>query len=588
MLEEIQIDDLGVIAAATLELHSGLTVLTGETGAGKTMVLTGLGLLVGGRADPGAVRRDCERSVVEGRIRVGQQSAVATRAAEAGAELDEDTLIVTRTVSAEGRSRAHIGGRGVPASVLTEIAADLVAVHGQHDQQRLLNPAHQRAALDRYAGTHHQARVDEFADAVQGLRTVESELQQLVDAATDRQRELDLLRRGLAEVERVEPQPGEDVALREEEERLGHADTLREAASTAHELLAADDPQADGQDITTMLTRAQQALAAQSEHDPALSGLADRLADLGYLAADLASDLASYATGIETDPVRLSAVQDRRAELAGLVRAHGTSVDDVLRWSEEASARVLELDSTDERIGELRTERDRRRADLAEQALGLSRARHDAAEAFSAAVTDELHALAMPHARMEVDLTSRPDPDGLRVEDAGQSPGQNVAFGSHGIDEVELRFSARQGAGMRPLGKGASGGERSRLMLAVEVVLAASDPVPTFVFDEVDAGIGGKAAVEVGRRLARLSRHAQVIVVTHLPQVAAFADRHLSVVKDDDGAVVSSGVAALDDAGRVRELSRMLAGLEGSDTARAHATELLQTAAEAKNAVSPV
>jgi len=584
MLEEIQIDGLGVIAAATLELDSGLTVLTGETGAGKTMVLTGLGLLMGGRADPGAVRSDCERAVVEGRIRVGQQDAVAARAAEAGAELDEETLIVTRTVSTEGRSRAHIGGRGVPASVLTEIAADLVAVHGQHDQQRLLNPAHQRAALDRYAGTQHQARVDEFADAVQGLRAVESELQQLVDAATDRQRELDLLRRGLAEVERVEPQPGEDVALQEEEERLGHADTLREAASSAHELLAADDPQADGQDITTMLTRAQQALAAQSEHDPALSGLADRLADLGYLAADLASDLASYATGVETDPVRLSAVQDRRAELGGLVRAHGTSVDDVLRWSGEASARVLELDSTDERIEQLRSERDRRRADLAEQALGLSRTRHDTAEAFSAAVTEELHALAMPHARMEVGLTRRPDPDGLLVEEAGQS----VAFGSHGIDEIELRFSAHDGAEMRPLGKGASGGERSRLMLAVEVVLAASDPVPTFVFDEVDAGIGGKAAVEVGRRLARLSRHAQVIVVTHLPQVAAFADRHLSVVKDDDGAVVSSGVAALDDAGRVRELSRMLAGLEGSDTARAHAAELLQTAAEAKNAVSPV
>jgi DNA repair protein RecN (Recombination protein N) len=264
----------------------------------------------------------------------------------------------------------------------------------------------------------------------------------------------------------------------------------------------------------------------------------------------------------------------------GLTRKYGDTVDDVLAWAEHSAARLLELDDTDGRVAELAARRDRIRAELAEIAVSLSTARAEAAERLAATVTAELASLAMPHAELRVSVSQTEDETGLPVGD------RSLAFSVTGIDDVELLLAANRGAVPRPLGKGASGGELSRVMLAVEVALAATNPVPTFVFDEVDAGVGGKAAVEVGRRLAMLARRAQVLVVTHLPQVAAFADRHVVVVKSSDGTVTTSGLTVLDDAGRVRELSRMLAGLEDSETALAHAEELLATARESRSAVS--
>jgi DNA repair protein RecN (Recombination protein N) len=272
-------------------------------------------------------------------------------------------------------------------------------------------------------------------------------------------------------------------------------------------------------------------------------------------------------------------VQERRAALGVLIRKYGENVDEVLAWADRASRRLLELDSADDRVAALRDERDGLRGDLGELASRLSRERAAAAQRFGEAVAEELSALAMHQARVVVEVTQRGDAAGLMVE------GKALAFGPTGVDDIQILFAAHRGAAPRTLERGASGGELSRLMLAIEVVFAGADPVPTFVFDEVDAGVGGKAAVEVGRRLARLARSAQVLVVTHLPQVAAFADRHLQVVKSEDGRITRSGVVTLDDEGRVQELSRMLAGLEGSATARAHAEELLATAASSKAAI---
>jgi DNA repair protein RecN (Recombination protein N) len=312
------------------------------------------------------------------------------------------------------------------------------------------------------------------------------------------------------------------------------------------------------------------------EHDVEAAGLADRLAEVGYLLSDLALDVASYASGLDTDPTRLASVSERRAALLGLTRKYGETVDDVLSWAERSAARLLELDGTDERIAELTERRERLRAGLAETGRALSAERRKVATRLGTAVTDELASLAMPHARLSVAVSQSDDEHGLGVD------GRLVRFGPSGLDDVGLLLAANTGEQPRPLAKGASGGELSRVMLAVEVTLAASRPVPTFVFDEVDAGVGGKAAVEVGRRLATLAQHAQVLVVTHLPQVAAFADRHVVVVKSDDGTVTSSGLTTLDGDGRVRELSRMLAGLEDSETALAHAEELLATAQESR------
>jgi DNA repair protein RecN (Recombination protein N) len=576
VLEQIRIRGLGVIDDAELELGPGFTAVTGETGAGKTMVLTGLGLLMGGRADAGAVRSGADRAVVEGRVRVDPAGPAAKRAAEAGAELDDGDLLLSRAVSAEGRSRAHLGGRAVPVGVLADLADDLVAVHGQGDQRRLLGPTRRREALDRFAGTTVTEPLSAYGDRYERLRTVQVELDEVTARTRERMQEADLLRLGLAEIAQIEPEPGEDVALGAEEQRLAHSDGLRQAAVSAHACLTADDTAVDAADALGLVAAARRSLEPQQEHDPSLAALAGRLAEASYLLADVAADLASYAADVDTDPARLAAVQDRRAVLGTLTRKYGDDVDAVLAWADEASRRLHHLDGDDERVARLREERESLRSELSDLATRVSAARTEAARRFAEAVGDELGALAMPNARLIVEVRRRAAPGGLVVG------GQAVAFGPVGIDEVEILFAAHAGATPRPLERGASGGELSRLMLAVEVVFAGADPVPTFVFDEVDAGVGGKAAVEVGRRLARLARNAQVLVVTHLPQVAAFADRHLQVVKTEDGRVTSSGVVTLDGAGRVLELSRMLAGLEGSATARAHAEELLATAATGK------
>ncbi|MGW9429855.1 DNA repair protein RecN [Streptomyces decoyicus] len=571
----MRIRSLGVIDDAVVELSPGFTAVTGETGAGKTMVVTSLGLLLGGRADPALVRIGAKSAVVEGRISVGPQTPAAVRAEEAGAELDDGALLISRTLSAEGRSRAHVGGRSVPVGLLAELADDLVAVHGQTDQQGLLRPARQRQALDRYAGDTVAVPLAKYTAAHRRLRAVASELDELTTRARERSQEADLLRFGLDEIAEAEPQPGEDTELAAEAERLGHAEALASAATAAHAALAGNPEDPEGIDATTLVAGAHRALEAVRSHDQELSDLAERLGEIGILMADVAGELASYADGLDADPLRLAAVEERRAALNHLTRKYGQDITAVLAWSEESAGRLAELDGDDDRIGELAAERDALRAELGELAQTLTDARTASAQRFADAVTAELAELAMPHARVTVEIrqTEVPeDADGIEVG------GRTVAYGPAGADEVELLLAPHPGAPPRPIAKGASGGELSRVMLAVEVVFAGSDPVPTYLFDEVDAGVGGKAAVEVGRRLARLAKSAQVVVVTHLPQVAAFADRQLLVAKTNDGSVTRSGVKVLEGEERVRELSRMLAGQEDSETARAHAEELLETA----------
>lgn len=599
----MRIRGLGVIDDAMLELAPGLTVVTGETGAGKTMVVTGLALLFGGRADSGAVGARAGGCLVEGRLRVDPGGAAGARAVEAGAELEDDVLLLARSVTAEGRSRAHLGGRSVPAGVLAELAEHCLAVHGQSDQTRLVQPARQREALDRYAGEPVLALRARFAGGHSELRAVRRELAELTTRARDRLAEADLLRFGLEEIASVDPRPGEDGTLALEEDRLAHADALRSAAQIAHGALLGDHDGGGGDqqpDAAGLVATSGASLDQAGAHDPELSALADRLRDVGYLLTDIAGELSSYAASIEVDPARLAMVQERRAALARLIRKYdgehgeGDAVGEVLGWSQRAIDRLTRLEGDDDRIALLRDREEDLVAQLGALAGELSAARSAAAERFGTAVTAELAALAMSQAVVTV-AVSQVDATGPTARGTTTGPamgsgdglmvaGRSVAFGPHGVDEVEMLLRPHAGAPARGLAKGASGGELSRVMLAVEVVFAGADPVPTMVFDEVDAGVGGKAAVEVGRRLAMLARSAQVIVVTHLPQVAAFADRHLVVRKASDGAVTRSGVTAVEGADRVQELSRMLAGMEGSETAQAHATELLATASAAKTA----
>ncbi|WP_267246380.1 DNA repair protein RecN [Streptomyces sp. PR69] len=575
VLEEMRIRSLGVIDDAVVELSPGFTAVTGETGAGKTMVVTSLGLLLGGRADPALVRIGAKSAVVEGRIGVSAGAPAAVRAAEAGAELDEGALLISRTVSAEGRSRAHVGGRAVPVGMLAELADELVAVHGQTDQQGLLRPARQREALDRYAGGAVSVPYAKYAAAYRRLKAVAAELDELTTRARERAQEADLLRFGLDEIAAVEPRAGEDLELAAEAERLGHAEALASAASVAHAALAGNPEDLEAVDAATLVAGAGRALEAVRSHDPALAALADRMGEISILLGDVAGELAGYADNLDADPLRLAVVEERRAALGQLTRKYGEDIAAVLEWAEQSAARLTELDGDDDRIEELTAERDALRGELSVLAQALTDARTEAAARFAEAVTEELSSLAMPHARVSFAIRQTEAADETSGVEVG---GRSVVYGPTGADEVELLLAPHPGAPPRPIAKGASGGELSRVMLAVEVVFAGTDPVPTYLFDEVDAGVGGKAAVEIGRRLAKLAKSAQVVVVTHLPQVAAFADRQLLVEKTNDGSVTRSGVTVLEGEERVRELSRMLAGQEDSETARAHAEELLATA----------
>ncbi|HTK67226.1 MAG TPA: DNA repair protein RecN [Pseudonocardia sp.] len=588
MLAEMRIQGLGVIDDATLEPHPGLTVLTGETGAGKTMVVTGLTLLGGGRAEASRVSEGAGRAMVEGRFTSDEQAHEI--AADVGAEPDEDgSLIAIRTVSADGRSRAHLGGRSVPISVLGRLAEAMLAVHGQNDQLRLLRPAEQRRLLDRFAGDSVGKPLSDYQRVREQWQQACHELIERRDNARRLAQEADMLRLGLDEIAAVAPLPGEDVALVEEARRLAAADDLRAAAGGARvaltggdgeadEVIAADGIQIPG--AVGLVGEARRLLATSG--DPALERLDARLDEVSALLADAVGELASYLDVLDADPQRLQTVLARQAELKSLTRKYAADTDGVLRWAEESAARLAGIDTTDEAMAALADRRDRFAAELVEHARAVTAARVEAAGRLAAAVTAELGGLAMPDARLRVELSVREvgedhtgDGSALKVDKRW------VAAGPEGVDEVEILLVPHSGSSAVALHKGASGGELSRVMLALEVVLADTDPVPTMVFDEVDAGVGGRAAVEIGRRLARLATTHQVIVVTHLAQVAAYADRH--VVVDKRGATSDTGhtrgrVRTLDDPDRIVELARMLAGLDDTDTGRAHAEELLATA----------
>ncbi|MFV2021464.1 DNA repair protein RecN [Micromonospora sp. LOL_023] len=580
MLEELRITGLGVIEDTTLPLTRGMNVITGETGAGKTMVVTGLGLLLGGRADASRVRADPGRAIVEGRLRLtGRVGAVVTgRVADAGAEPDDDGgLLVSRTVTAEGRSRAYVGGRSVPVSVLGEIGDQVVAVHGQSDQLRLLRPAEQRASLDRFAGAEHEKLLDGMREVYGRWRQVSDDLADRRSNARQRHQEADLLRLGLDEITRVDPQPGEEDELKAEAQRLEHAEGLRTAAQLAAlHLAGGSEPTDETPDATSLLGTARRALEAQAGVDRLLGELAARVAEAGTLVGDVAAELSGYLAALDADPQRLQVVHERRMALRGLTRKYADDVDGVIAWAQRAQARLAELDGSDDLLDELDRERARLADEVVELAGRVSTARRQAAVRFAEQVSVELAGLAMPHARVEVVVLARAVGRG---DPTVTVDGVEAGVGLDGADEVELRLLAHPGAPALPLQRGASGGELSRVMLAIEVVFAGAGGPPTLVFDEVDAGVGGQAAVEIGRRLARLARSHQVLVVTHLPQVAAFADRHLVVAKDTGGAVTTSGVRVVEDTDRARELARMLAGLPDSDLGIAHAEELLAVAA---------
>jgi DNA repair protein RecN (Recombination protein N) len=576
MLGELRIRDLGVIDDARLEVSPGLNVLTGETGAGKTMVVDALTLLLGERADPGAVRAGKAAALVEGRLATDDDGEVAAALAAAGADDEEGEVVVARQVLAEGRSRAQLQGRMATVAAIAEVVRPLVEVHGQHEFQRLLRPSVQRELLDRFAGAKVLALREEFGTGWRRLRAVQRELDELASRARERDREAELLRYQLEEIEAAAVRVGELEALDAESERLTNAESLREAAVLAWQFLQGEEDAG----ASTALGAAARAVSGPGRHDPVLGELAERASGMAAEVADLASSLRAYAEGVLADPQRLDDVQSRIGQLRDLLRKYGDDEAAVLGHAERGSARLAEIEGGTLRSEALEAEASTLRVRLADVGGSLSARRAEAAAELAAAVQAELRDLAMPNADLRMLVAHDEDPDGLEVS------GRRLAAADEGLDRVEIELSANPGLPLRPLAKAASGGELSRVMLALRVVLAGVDRTPTLVFDEVDAGVGGRTAAAVAQRLAALARHHQVLVVTHLPQIAAYADRHFVVEKRSVAGETSTAVRTLDNGGRITELSRMLSGMEDSGLAQAHAEELLAAANAAKAAAT--
>ena len=577
MLAELRIRDLGVIDDARLEVSAGLNVLTGETGAGKTMVVDALALLLGGRADPGAVRSGRPAALVEGRLHAGDDAQVAAALEGAGVTDEDGEVVVARQVLAEGRSRAQLQGRMATVAAVAEVVRPLVEVHGQHEFQDLLRPGVQRDLLDRYASERALELRAAFGSGWRRLRAVTRELDDLTTRAREREREIDLLRHQLEEIEAAQVRVGESAELAAEAERLANAESLQQAAALAHQLLEGDDDAG----AATALGAAARAVHGPGGHDRALGELAERAQALAAEVDDLASSLRAYTESVLVDPARLEEINQRMALLRDLERKYGDDEAAILDFAGKAAERLAELEGGSLRSEALEAEEAELRRRLATTGAELTAARREAAARLAEAVRVELADLAMPAAQVEVAVEQDDDPGGLEVG------GRRLAAGEDGLDRIDFRLAAHPGAPLRPLGRAASGGELSRVMLALRVVLAAVDRTPTLVFDEVDAGVGGRTATAVGRRLAELARRHQVLVVTHLPQIAAHADRHFTVEKRSATDTTSTDVRLLDDAGRVGELSRMLSGMEGSGLAQAHAEELLAAAAAARNGRAP-
>ena len=563
MIEEIHIRDLGIITDARLPLEPGFSVLTGETGAGKTMVVTALGMLLGARSDASSVRNGAKNALAEAVIRLPRGHRALALAEEAGGtteEIDEQSseLLLARTVNASGRSRAHVGGCSAPIGTLAQIGQSLVAVHGQSDQLRLKSPAEQRQSLDLYAGEELASLLEKYRENYERYRAAAAELKEVRENSRARALEAQSLQGALEEIAAVNPRAGEEDELKAEMVKLMNVEALRIASATALTALSGSE-YSSGEEANVMglLDAARSALQGQASADEELAALEARVNELMILTTDIASDLSSYAASLDVEgPERLAQVQTRRAQLATLMRKYGADIAEVLEWAEESRARLDTLVDDPQRQETLETELVQLRKVLGEQAEELTTLRRAAAQKLADAVSEELTALAMPNASLVVEVA------------------EAEKFSVHGRDTVTFMLAPHRTAVPRPLGKGASGGELSRVMLALEVVLAEVDPVPTFIFDEVDSGVGGKAAIEIGRRLAMLARHVQVLVVTHLPQVAAFADQHILVLKNDDASL--SKVQVLTEEERVVELARMLSGHDQSESAREHARELLE------------
>lgn len=560
LLDEISIRNLGVIAEAAVEFAPGLNVITGETGAGKTMVLTALGLVLGAKSDPDLIRNGADRATVTGTFKLSGTGSDELKElfGEHEPDLEDGNLLLTRTISRDGKSRAQLSGQTTTASVLNQFGGALLQIHGQHGTLALSKSNRQRELLDSYGGSRVAGALTEFRQAAEKYRELAARASELRTALRNRDAEVASLQELASLYEKLKPKPSELSEISARIERLESVEELRIAASGAYAALDAEETGAN-----TALSNARRALANARNKDIALDELAGRLEDALYLVADLSSELTSYLESLEADPNELEALLTRRAALMSFVKRFGSGSDleEAIASGQNARRRIGDLSGGEERLAGLEQAVAAAFEEVQKAGANLSAARTEAATKLSQSVILELKELAMPNSAFE-----------CRVKSGASTPSELT---NHGFDEIEMLFTAHTGGELLPISKAASGGELSRLMLAIEVCISSGAEIGTYLFDEIDAGIGGKAALEVGKRLQRLARSAQVIVVTHLPQVAIWADRHLRVLKDESGSITQSSITLIEGEAREHEIARMLSGLADSEHAQEHARELL-------------
>lgn len=562
-LDEITIRSIGVIDQATLEISKGLTILSGETGAGKTMILTALNLILGGKSDSALVRKGSERLIASGRFTVPLSSTKVFD--ECGVIVEDGELIITRSVTSDGKSKATSNGVSVTASTLAAVSQLLVEVHAQAANIHISKSTRQRELLDRYAGSDFNTAMASYSDLLAQYYGLKSRITALKKSIDKVDQELGELREFVSALTKLKLESGEYIQINADIERLSNIEELRIAGAKA---TGAIEDEENGS--LTSIGIARRSLEIARSKDKALDAIYTQLSEGFFLIDEARSVLAGYMHSLEADPARLDYLNARKAEITSLIKRYGGSsaIDieaDLLveRFASSANS-IADLEGGDDRLKEMESELVVVKKSLVASAKELTHVRIEAGKKLSREVTVEIQQLSMPHTEFSV-----------HVESADYSALKESDFTALGCDDVAMFISSHKDGPLVALAKGASGGEMSRVMLALEVVIAASHPVGTYVFDEVDAGVGGKAAIEVGRRLHALSRHAQVIVVTHLPQVAAWADSHFVLTKDSNGSVSQSDVRKVEGEERIEEIARMLAGFENSISAREHAAELL-------------
>ena len=563
-LDEIHLKNVGVITQANLEFAKGLTVLTGETGAGKTMVLTALNLVLGGKSESSLVRSGEDRLTASALFTIPKKKIA--RFENLGIEVEDGSLSISRSVTTEGKSKAVASGVSVSASVLSDASDYLVEIHGQSSGLNIAKGSKQRELLDRYAGSSFETMLTSYQDHLNTYQNVKSRITELKKNAASREESLAQLKLFNDSFLKLKPLPDELGAIDDEISRLSSVEELRIAVTQAMQALESEDS-----GVINALALAKKSLDAIKSKDSKVEKFSDDFNDAFFVLADVVPELTSYIESLEADPERLDFLQERKSAINSFIKKwsnEGTAdqgLRDVIQKHSTISSSLEDLTGGEQRIAELEKELSVCKKNLVASAIEMTKERTNAAQKLSSNVSNEMHALSMPHTNLVIEVTSPNYESGLKEGD----------FTTFGCDSVSMYLQTHKDGPLVSLAKGASGGEMSRVMLALEVVLAASNPVGTYVFDEVDAGVGGAAAIEVGRRLHALSKDAQVIVVTHLPQVAAWGDQHYVVQKSSDGTVVSSGVISVQGDERVSEIARMLAGLQDSSSAKEHAAELL-------------